>query len=83
MQLGSFDVIVGMDWLAKNGAEIICHEKYIRIPLLDNQVLNIYGEKPSKGLKLITVTKAQKYLRKNYVAILSHIVEKKKEEKTI
>ncbi|GJS38538.1 putative reverse transcriptase domain-containing protein [Tanacetum coccineum] len=29
----SFDVIVGMDWLCKNKAEIVCHEKMVRIPL--------------------------------------------------
>ncbi|GKC54778.1 putative reverse transcriptase domain-containing protein [Tanacetum coccineum] len=29
----SFDVIVGMDWLSKNKAEIVCHEKVVRIPL--------------------------------------------------
>ncbi|GKD31329.1 putative reverse transcriptase domain-containing protein, partial [Tanacetum coccineum] len=30
---GSFDVNVGMDWLSKNKAEIVCHEKVVRIPL--------------------------------------------------
>ncbi|GKA53191.1 putative reverse transcriptase domain-containing protein [Tanacetum coccineum] len=30
---GSFDVIVRMDWLSKNKAEIVCHEKVVRIPL--------------------------------------------------
>nr|GEX51560.1 putative reverse transcriptase domain-containing protein [Tanacetum cinerariifolium] len=30
---GSFDVIMGMDWLSKNKAEIVCHEKVVRIPL--------------------------------------------------
>ncbi|GKA60189.1 putative reverse transcriptase domain-containing protein [Tanacetum coccineum] len=30
---GSFDVIVGMDWICKNKAEIVCHEKMVRIPL--------------------------------------------------
>ncbi|GJY42344.1 reverse transcriptase domain-containing protein [Tanacetum coccineum] len=30
---GSFDVIVGMDWLSKNKTEIVCHEKEVRIPL--------------------------------------------------
>ncbi|GJY93131.1 putative reverse transcriptase domain-containing protein [Tanacetum coccineum] len=30
---GSFDVIVGMDWLSKNKVEIVCHEKVVRIPL--------------------------------------------------
>ncbi|KAD4888036.1 hypothetical protein E3N88_20109 [Mikania micrantha] len=37
MQLGSFDIIVGMDWLSKNHAKVICFEKYIRIPLADAQ----------------------------------------------
>ncbi|KAD6454295.1 hypothetical protein E3N88_09001 [Mikania micrantha] len=27
IELGSFDVIVGMDWLSANQAEIVCHEK--------------------------------------------------------
>ncbi|GJX91278.1 putative reverse transcriptase domain-containing protein [Tanacetum coccineum] len=30
---GSFDVIVGMDWLSKHKAEIVCHEKVARIQL--------------------------------------------------
>ncbi|GJZ05942.1 putative reverse transcriptase domain-containing protein [Tanacetum coccineum] len=30
---GSFDVIVEMDWLSKHKAEIVCHEKVVRIPL--------------------------------------------------
>ncbi|GKB70583.1 putative reverse transcriptase domain-containing protein, partial [Tanacetum coccineum] len=34
---GSFDVIIGMDWLSDHKAEIICHEKVVRIPLLDGR----------------------------------------------
>ncbi|GJV69409.1 reverse transcriptase domain-containing protein [Tanacetum coccineum] len=30
---GSFDVIVGMDWLSKNKAVIMCHEKVVEIPI--------------------------------------------------
>ncbi|GJX85472.1 putative reverse transcriptase domain-containing protein, partial [Tanacetum coccineum] len=30
---GSFDVIIGMDWLSNHKAEIICHKKVVRIPL--------------------------------------------------
>ncbi|GKC72622.1 putative reverse transcriptase domain-containing protein, partial [Tanacetum coccineum] len=30
---GSFNVIVGMDWLSEHKAEILCHEKVVRIPL--------------------------------------------------
>ncbi|GJR80327.1 putative reverse transcriptase domain-containing protein [Tanacetum coccineum] len=34
---GSFDVIIGMDWLSDYKAEIIYHEKVVRIPLLDGK----------------------------------------------
>ncbi|GJW17331.1 putative reverse transcriptase domain-containing protein [Tanacetum coccineum] len=39
---GSFDVIVGMDWLSKHKAEIVCHEKVVRIPLAS--VLRVHEE---------------------------------------
>ncbi|GKE31178.1 putative reverse transcriptase domain-containing protein [Tanacetum coccineum] len=34
----SFDVIIGMDWLSDNKAEIICHGNVVRIPLPDDKV---------------------------------------------
>ncbi|GJX61144.1 putative reverse transcriptase domain-containing protein [Tanacetum coccineum] len=34
---GSFDVIIGMDWLFNYKFEIICHEKVVRIPLPDSK----------------------------------------------
>ncbi|GJX14935.1 putative reverse transcriptase domain-containing protein [Tanacetum coccineum] len=38
IDLGSFDVIIGMDWLAKNHAVIVCDEKIVRIPY-GNEIL--------------------------------------------
>nr|GFA47795.1 retrovirus-related Pol polyprotein from transposon 17.6 [Tanacetum cinerariifolium] len=43
VELGSFGVIIGMDWLAKYHALIICAEKVIRIPY-GNEVLIIRGD---------------------------------------
>nr|GFA46684.1 reverse transcriptase domain-containing protein [Tanacetum cinerariifolium]GFA46692.1 reverse transcriptase domain-containing protein [Tanacetum cinerariifolium] len=43
VELGSFDVIIGMDWLEKNHALIVCDEKVIRIPYGD-EVLIIQGD---------------------------------------
>ncbi|XP_076949361.1 uncharacterized protein LOC143621982 [Bidens hawaiensis] len=83
MQLGSFDIIVSMDWLAQHHVEIVCFEKYIRIPLDDGRILRIFSEKPSKGLKFMSCTQAQIYLRKKYKAFLSTVVEKKSEKKAI
>ncbi|GJW16299.1 putative reverse transcriptase domain-containing protein [Tanacetum coccineum] len=49
IELGSFDVIIGMDWLVKYHALIVCDEKVIRIPYGD-KVLIIRGF-PSTGLQ--------------------------------
>ncbi|GJY86736.1 putative reverse transcriptase domain-containing protein [Tanacetum coccineum] len=47
IELGSFDVIVGMDWMAEHRAEVVCYEKYIRVPY-GNDMLIIQGEKKRK-----------------------------------
>nr|GFA99993.1 reverse transcriptase domain-containing protein [Tanacetum cinerariifolium] len=44
IELGSFDVVIGMDWLSKNDAAILCGEKKVRIPL-KNKALIIEGDK--------------------------------------
>ncbi|KAI3712434.1 hypothetical protein L1987_70990 [Smallanthus sonchifolius] len=61
MPLGSFDIIIGMDWLSNHHDEVICFEKCIRIPLPSGETLRVFGEKPCKGLKLMSCTTAQKY----------------------
>ncbi|GKF18483.1 reverse transcriptase domain-containing protein, partial [Tanacetum coccineum] len=43
IELGSFDVIIGMDWLAKYHALIVCNEKVVRIPYGD-EVLIVRGD---------------------------------------
>ncbi|GJW46865.1 putative reverse transcriptase domain-containing protein [Tanacetum coccineum] len=40
IKLGSFDVVIGMDWLSKHHARIICDEKVIHIPF-DGETLII------------------------------------------
>ncbi|GKC30371.1 putative reverse transcriptase domain-containing protein [Tanacetum coccineum] len=42
---GSFDMIIGMDWMSNHKAEIICHEKVVRIPLPNGKVLRVIGER--------------------------------------
>ncbi|GJS23809.1 putative reverse transcriptase domain-containing protein [Tanacetum coccineum] len=55
---GSFDVIIGMDWLSNYKAEIICHEKVVRIPLPNGKVLRVLGERPEKKARLLMSAKA-------------------------
>nr|GEZ36088.1 hypothetical protein [Tanacetum cinerariifolium] len=51
VDLGSFDVIIGMDWLAKYHALIVCDEKVVRIPY-GNEVLLIQGDNCDGGKDL-------------------------------
>ncbi|GKC81507.1 putative reverse transcriptase domain-containing protein, partial [Tanacetum coccineum] len=55
---GNFNVIIGMDWLSNHKAEIIYHEKVVRIPLLDGKVLRILGERPEEKARLLMSVKA-------------------------
>nr|GEZ05174.1 hypothetical protein [Tanacetum cinerariifolium] len=48
IELGSFDAIIGMDWLAKYQAIIVCAEKIVRIPW-GNETLIIHGDGSNRG----------------------------------
>ncbi|KAF5779071.1 putative nucleotidyltransferase, Ribonuclease H [Helianthus annuus] len=43
--LGSFDVVIGMDWLSHQRAKILCNEKIVRIPRAGEEPLVIRGDK--------------------------------------
>ncbi|GKD07078.1 putative reverse transcriptase domain-containing protein [Tanacetum coccineum] len=44
IKLGSFDVVIGMDWLSKYRAKILCDEKFVHIPI-DGETLIIRENK--------------------------------------
>ncbi|GJY80188.1 putative reverse transcriptase domain-containing protein [Tanacetum coccineum] len=54
---GSFDVIIGMDWLSKNKAVIVCHEKVVEIPLEGGGILRVQGERTLGVAKALMNTK--------------------------
>ncbi|GJW30635.1 putative reverse transcriptase domain-containing protein [Tanacetum coccineum] len=65
----SFDVIIGMDWLSDHKAEIICHEKVVRIPLLDGKVLRVLGEKPEEKMRQLMSVKAKEKKQEEIVVV--------------
>ncbi|GJS03785.1 putative reverse transcriptase domain-containing protein [Tanacetum coccineum] len=44
IELGTFDIIIGMDWLVKHDALIVCGEKVVRIPY-GNKMLIVESDK--------------------------------------
>ncbi|GKF27390.1 putative reverse transcriptase domain-containing protein, partial [Tanacetum coccineum] len=85
IELGSFDAIIGMDWLTKYQAIIVCVEKIVRIPW-GNETLIIRGDGSNQGnetrLNIISCTKTQKYFLKGCPIFLAHVTTKKAEDKS-
>ncbi|GJT94334.1 putative reverse transcriptase domain-containing protein [Tanacetum coccineum] len=65
----SFDVIIGMDWLSGHKAKIICHEKVVRIPLLDGKVLRVLGEKTKEKMRQLMSAKAKEKKQEEIVVV--------------
>ncbi|KAJ0550384.1 putative nucleotidyltransferase, Ribonuclease H [Helianthus annuus] len=81
--LGSFDIVIGMDWLSKQQAEILCKEKIIRIPRSGKEPLEVQGDKSGAVVGIISFLKAQKCLRKGHTAILALVTDASAKEKRI
>ncbi|GJU07096.1 reverse transcriptase domain-containing protein [Tanacetum coccineum] len=85
VELGSFNVIVGMDWLAKYHAVIVYDEKVVRIPYGD-EVLIIKGGGCNGGskskLSIISCTKTQKCIQKGCQVYLAQVTAKKNDDKS-
>ncbi|GJU05547.1 putative reverse transcriptase domain-containing protein [Tanacetum coccineum] len=80
IELGTFDVIIGMDWLVKHDAVIVCGEKVVRIPY-GNKTLIVEGDKGVSRLKVISCIKARKYVERGCHLFLAHATENKLKEK--
>ncbi|KAD5960497.1 hypothetical protein E3N88_11969 [Mikania micrantha] len=81
--LGSFDVVIGMDWLSANHAEIVCNDKIVRVTLPSGKHISIQGERCGIPLNIMSCMKARKYMQKGYTAILALISEQPKKERKI
>ncbi|GJY28601.1 putative reverse transcriptase domain-containing protein [Tanacetum coccineum] len=85
VELGSFDVIIGMYWLAKYQAIIVCADKIVHIPW-GNETLILRGDGSDRGnetrLNIISCTKTQKYMLKGCHIFLAHVTTKETEDKS-
>nr|GEV64592.1 putative reverse transcriptase domain-containing protein [Tanacetum cinerariifolium] len=83
--LGSFDVIIGMDWLTRYHGVIICDEKIVRIPFGRKMLIfqgNRGNQREESRLNIISCTKAQEYLLKGCDVFLAHITTKEAKDKS-
>ncbi|GJW02781.1 putative reverse transcriptase domain-containing protein [Tanacetum coccineum] len=85
VEMGTYDIIIGMDWLTKYQAVIDCAKKIVRIPF-ESEILIFHGDgsrnKRGTRLNIISCTKAQKYLLQGCHVFLAHITIKETGDKS-
>ncbi|GJY79146.1 ty3-gypsy retrotransposon protein [Tanacetum coccineum] len=61
--------LIDRDWSVWPKAEIICHEKVVRIPLLDGKVLRVLGKKPKEKMRQLMSAKAKEKKQEEIVVV--------------
>ena len=76
LDLFDFDVILGMDWLARYRAIIDCNEKRVLFSPLDGPYFTFEGSKVRRLSRLLTALQAQRCLRKGCQGFLVSVYDK-------
>nr|GEV43918.1 retrotransposon protein, putative, Ty3-gypsy subclass [Tanacetum cinerariifolium] len=82
IELGTFDVIIGMDWLVEQDAVIVYGMKVVHVPY-KNKTLVIEGDRGVSQLKVISCIKAKKFIERGSQLFVAHVTEKESQEKQI
>ncbi|KAM0006733.1 putative nucleotidyltransferase, Ribonuclease H [Helianthus debilis subsp. tardiflorus] len=81
MNLVGFDVVLRMDSLVANHAQILCDKNSIEIRAPTGEIIMITGDKPRKPMKFISILKDASYERKRGVVyMISVIISAKNKE---
>ncbi|KAL8148644.1 hypothetical protein AgCh_005853 [Apium graveolens] len=76
-KLGEFDVILGMDWLSSNDAQIDCKGKKVKLNIPGKKEVIFRGKRQTQ--KFLTMAQAKRMLRKGNEAYLAYVVDTQKE----
>nr|GEY31668.1 reverse transcriptase domain-containing protein [Tanacetum cinerariifolium] len=63
--LQDLNIVTGIDWLSRNKAKIVFHEKVVRIPLPNGKILRVLGDRPEEKIAKPLTILTQKH--KEYV----------------
>ncbi|KAI3754885.1 hypothetical protein L1987_54677 [Smallanthus sonchifolius] len=75
LTLGGFDIVLGMDWLAANEAQIICNCKRIHLKAPSDSPITVYGDWNCTMPNIISMIKAESYMRRGCEAYLAYVID--------
>nr|GEY74503.1 putative reverse transcriptase domain-containing protein [Tanacetum cinerariifolium] len=82
IELGTFDVIIGMDWLILHDAIIVCGKKEVHMPL-KKRTLVVKGDDCISRLKVVSCMKVKKYVDRGSYLFVAQVVEKEPTERRL
>nr|GEZ04223.1 hypothetical protein [Tanacetum cinerariifolium] len=82
IEFGTFDVIVGMDWLVERDALIMCGKKEVHVPY-KNKTLMVKSDSSVSRLKVISCIKARKYIERGSQLLIAQVTEKEPSKKQL
>ena len=75
-KLGEFDIILGMDWLGENSAQINCKTKKVYLKTKSGEKVVFKGQRQEQ--LFLTIVQAKKLLRKGCESFLAYVVDSEK-----
>nr|GEU98436.1 reverse transcriptase domain-containing protein [Tanacetum cinerariifolium] len=82
IELGTFDVIVEMDWLVERDALIVCGKKEVYVPY-KNKTLVVKSDSSVSRLKVISCIKARKYIERGSQLFIAQVTENEPAKKQL
>ncbi|KAJ9540615.1 hypothetical protein OSB04_027121 [Centaurea solstitialis] len=83
MNVGSFDVVLGIDWLRAHDANIGCGKRMVTLPAPNGKPITVYGDKKKGAYTTISMVKARKCLAKGCTSFLAYVIDTKLEKKEL
>ena len=83
IELNGFDIVLGMDWLSANDAEILCRKKIVKVNPPGKESFMVYGDKCRVNSGIISLMKARKCLAKGCTSYLAFVIDAKMEKKEV
>ncbi|KAI3819603.1 hypothetical protein L1987_13444 [Smallanthus sonchifolius] len=81
--VGGFDIVLGMDWLAANEAQIICKRKRIHLKAPNGSPITVYGDWNCTMPNVISMMKAESYMRRGCEAYLAYVIDNRMKTKEL
>ena len=74
LDIYDFDVILGMDWLEENFANIDCRMKVVTFSIPGSPPFHFYGDKSGKSVPMISAMRAHRLLQQGCTGYLAYLL---------